>query len=276
VPWPELEPNTSHIQVRGATAWANWPGDSLHDTEGKCTKLFINYKYINLPKYNGNSILLIVNLRTFFSWVSGLEGVYREQMQTSMHSRAQMLRLIAQFQAPNSLPPIEYMFIWLFVRLLYDAVFYSWSRHLSTSHISRCRRGWFWMIYLRGCRMVVAYLRHSNRVTEEQQWTPQSGYPGVEVGTSRVLSKLCEYSAAIRHQSGAVTRHILCPQRGSNPSSSDSDLESVSAWWIKNRQRWLVWISVRTSVILTWFSLVASGRSMNYALKWVTTAATCI
>lgn len=35
--------------------------------------------------------------------------------------------------------------------------------HLHTFHIDE--RGWLWMIYLRGRRMIMAYLRHSNQVT---------------------------------------------------------------------------------------------------------------
>jgi hypothetical protein len=50
VPQLELEPNTSQIKVRGATTWANLLGNSLHNTEGKFTKLFIDYRNINLPQ----------------------------------------------------------------------------------------------------------------------------------------------------------------------------------------------------------------------------------
>jgi hypothetical protein len=61
VPRPTLEPNTSQIQFGKATAWANLLGDSLHKTEGKCTKLFINYRNINLPN--------IIQPRFYYLWI---------------------------------------------------------------------------------------------------------------------------------------------------------------------------------------------------------------
>jgi hypothetical protein len=78
------------------------------------------------------------------------------------------------------------------------------------------------MIYLRGCRMVVACLRHSNQVTEGQRWKHQPEWPRLELETSRILSKPCECSAHILHQPSAVNRHILCSQRGSNSASPRS------------------------------------------------------
>jgi hypothetical protein len=40
---------------------------------------------------------------------------------------------------------------------------------------------------------------------------------------------------------------------------------------IRLKQKSLAWISTRTCAILAWFSSVTSGRSRNYALKYVTT-----
>lgn len=86
VPWPALEPDTSQIQFRGITTWANLPSVSLRNTKGKYYELFISYKNINLAEYSANPILLLVNLPTLFCSVSELESIQREQTQTSMHS----------------------------------------------------------------------------------------------------------------------------------------------------------------------------------------------
>jgi hypothetical protein len=83
--------------------------------------------------------------------------------------------------------------------------------------------GWFWMIYLRGRRIVVASIRKTNLMTKEKHCKPESEWQRLKLRTSRVLSKPCEYSALIRHQSVAVNRHIVCPQRGSNLGSSNND-----------------------------------------------------
>jgi hypothetical protein len=64
---PTFEPSTSQIQVTGATVCTNLLGGSLHKTEGKRTKLFINYRNMKLPKCATNPVLLLVKLGTPFS-----------------------------------------------------------------------------------------------------------------------------------------------------------------------------------------------------------------
>jgi hypothetical protein len=54
-------------------------------------------------------------------------------------------------------------------------------------------------------------------VAEEQHWKAKSEWPRLELGTSRVLSKPCKYSAPIRHQSGALNKTYHLSTAGFEP-----------------------------------------------------------
>jgi hypothetical protein len=132
----------------------------------------------------------------------------------------------------SDLYPSSQIYLLVLLPDYFMMVSFYWSIYQSASHISHYLGGggWFWTIYLRGRRKAVAYLRQPNGVTEEQHCKPESEWPILQLGITRTLSKPCEYSAPIRHQSEAVNRHSLCPQRGSNPGSPPSSALLRNHW----------------------------------------------
>jgi hypothetical protein len=93
--------------------------------------------------------------------------------------------------------------------------------------------GWFWIVYLRGRRMVVAYLRQSNRVTEEQRWKPESDWQLIAIAVLTGWQDLHELNRPRQHPThllaalprmwpltGTARENVADPHKGLHPSGS--------------------------------------------------------
>jgi hypothetical protein len=112
-----------------------------------------------------------------------------------------MLKLIGQLQAPTSLSPIKYMIVYLVT--LRRCILFLIELLVNFTHfiLRKAEDDFEWCMYVRGRRMVVAYLRHSNQVTEEQCWPPQSEWTKWELVAPQILRKPCEYPLHTRDTS---------------------------------------------------------------------------